>query len=78
MMQRFPEFVSKSGMQRDPSIVARYLFDLSQIFNDYYHEVSILKAEPAVSAARIGLLKALKQVLSNGFALLGFDYLEEM
>lgn len=78
MMQRFPEAVSKSGFQRDPSTLARYLFDLSQIFNDYYHEVSILKAESAVRSARIGLLRSLKQVLTNGFFLLGFDYLEEM
>jgi len=78
MMQRFPEAVAKAGFQRDPSILARYLFDLSQVFNDYYHEVAILKAEPALSSARIGLLRSLRQVLVNGFSLLGFDYLEEM
>lgn len=78
MIQRFSEIASKAGLQRDPSVVARYLFDLSQIFNDYYHEVPIMKADPAVRAARIGLLRSLRQVLNNGFVLLGFDYLEEM
>ncbi|MDD3285316.1 MAG: arginine--tRNA ligase [Patescibacteria group bacterium] len=77
-MQRFPEVVAKTGLQRDPSILARYLFELSQIFNDYYHEVAILKAEPALRFARLGLLGSLRLVLENGFALLGFDYLEEM
>jgi arginyl-tRNA synthetase len=37
-----------------------------------------MKADPAVRAARIGLLRSLRQVLNNGFVLLGFDYLEEM
>jgi len=77
-LERFPEVVIKSGEQRDPSAIARYLFELAQAFNDYYHEVNVLKAEPALIAARVSLLLAVRQVLTNGFELLGFSYLEEM
>lgn len=77
-LEQFPEVVVKSGKQRDPSIIARYLFELAQACNDYYHEVNILKAEPAVAADRLALLQSIRQVLSNGFNLLGFSYLEEM
>ncbi len=77
-MERFPEAVIKAGEQRDPSAVARYLFELAQAFNDYYHEVNVLKAEPSLLAARVSLLLAVRQVLANGFKLLGFSYLEEM
>lgn len=77
-LARFPEAVAKAGEQRDPSAVARYLFELAQTFNDYYHEVNILKAEAPLAIARLGLLKSARQVLFNGFELLGFTYLEEM
>lgn len=77
-LEQFPEIVIKSGQQRDPSIVARYLFELAQVCNDYYHEVNILKAESSLAAARLALLQSMRQVLSNGFSLLGFSYLEEM
>ena len=77
-LSQYQEVVIKAAGQRDPSIIARYLFELAQSFNDYYHEVNILKAEAAAAAARLGLLRAVKQVLANGFRTLGFTYLEEM
>ncbi len=77
-LEKFFEAVIKAGAQRDPSIIARYLFELAQAFNDYYHEVPILNAEAPLAAARLNLLRAVRQVLENGFRLLGFAYLEEM
>lgn len=77
-LQRFPEIVLKAGEQRDASVIARYLFELAQAFNDYYHEVPVLKAEAPLAAARLALLTSVRQVLENGFALLGLSYLEEM
>ena len=77
-LARFPELVSKAGEQRDPSLIARYLFELAQSFNDYYHEVNVLKAEKSLLSARLDLLLSVRQVLFNGFSLLGLSYLEEM
>jgi len=77
-LARYQEAVAKAGEQRDPSVIARYLFELAQAFNDYYHEVNILKAEAPLAAARLSLLRAVKQVLANGFRTIGISYLEEM
>jgi len=77
-LQRFPEIILKAGEQRDASVIARYLFELAQAFNDYYHEVPVLKAEVSLAAARLALLASVRQVLENGFTLLGLAYLEEM
>lgn len=77
-LQRFPEIILKAGEQRDASVIARYLFELAQVFNDYYHEVPVLKAETPLAAARLALLASVRQVLENGFTLLGLSYLEEM
>jgi len=77
-LQKFPEIILQATSKRDPSLVARYLFELAQLFNDYYHSVPILKAEKELSFARLSLLEAVQQILENGFDILGIQYLEEM
>lgn len=77
-LQKFPEITLQAASKKDPSLIARYLFELAQLFNDYYHSVPILRAEKELSLARLFLLEAVKQVFKNGFNILGIDYLEEM
>lgn len=77
-LEQYAEAVSKSGDDRDPSTIARYLFELAQDFNDYYHDTNIMKANDKLRVARLALVAAVKQVLENGFNLLGLTYLTEM
>jgi len=77
-LQQYPEVIYKAGLERDPSVIARYLFELAQSFNDYYHEININKAETDTKMARLALVKNVKQVLENGFKVLGITYLSEM
>lgn len=77
-MEQYGDAVSKSGTERDPSVIARYLFELAQDFNDYYHDINIMKAETKVRVARLALVRGVKQILENGFDLLGLTYLTEM
>jgi arginyl-tRNA synthetase len=77
-MEQYGETIIKAGVERDPSVIARYLFELAQDFNDYYHDVNIMKAETKVRVARLALVKSVKQVLENGFNVLGLTYLTEM
>ncbi|MFA5024576.1 MAG: arginine--tRNA ligase [Patescibacteria group bacterium] len=75
---KYPEIIKLAGEKYNPSEVTKYLFELVQLANDYYHEVNILKAAPKVKKARLMLVKAVAQVLKNGFAVLGLKTLEEM
>ena len=77
-LERFGEAIAKAGEERDPSIIARYLFELAQDFNDYYHAVNILKSAMPLKEARLLLVGSVKQVLENGFNLIGITYLTEM
>jgi len=77
-MEQYSDAIVKAGIERDPSIIARYLFELAQDFNDYYHDVNIMKAETSVRVVRLALVKNIKQVLENGFNILGLTYLTEM
>ena len=75
---RFPDAVEAAGKNYDPSEIAKYLFDLAQSFNDYYHKIQILKAEEKIKNSRLMLISAVKNVLSNGLQILGIKTLDEM
>ena len=77
-LAKYPEIVLKASDNYDPSEVAKYLFDLAKIFNDYYHRIPVLKAEKNVRKARLALITAINQVIANGLNLLGIEVLEEM
>jgi arginyl-tRNA synthetase len=75
---RYGEAVKSAGEHYDPSVLAKYLFELAQLSNDYYHSTNILKAPAPVKRARLALIKAVAQTLKNGLNLLGIKALEEM
>ncbi len=77
-LARFPEVVEIAGNDYDSSEIAKYLFELAKGFNDYYHSVPILQAEPDISKLRILLAQATAQVLENGLSILGIEVVEEM
>ena len=75
---KYPEIVKIAGNNYDPSEIAKYLFELAQEFNDYYHAVPILKAKKDVRQNRLVLIMAIKQIVINGLGLLGIESVEEM
>ncbi|MFH0951062.1 MAG: arginine--tRNA ligase [bacterium] len=77
-LAKYPDLLIKATQAYEPSVVAKYLFDLARLFNDYYHEVSVLQAESAVKNARLALLAGIKQVLQNGLEVLGIAIVEQM
>jgi arginyl-tRNA synthetase len=74
----YPRIVSESGEDLRPSRLCRYLLDLSQALNNYYHEVPVLKAEEKVRDARLVLISCVKSVLASGLSLIGIAAPEEM
>jgi len=75
---KYPEIIKIALTKYNPSELTKYLFELVQLSNDYYHETNILKAETGLRKARIALIGAVAQVLKNGFKILGLKTLEEM
>jgi len=74
----FPEITASAAEKFDPSIVAKYLFELAQSFNDYYHRVPILKAETNERQFKLSLISAIALVLEKGTELLGFETVQKM
>lgn len=75
----FPEVVKESGVNRSPAIVANYCYDLVKEYNQFYHELQILKEEDeAKKAFRVYLSETAGKVVRNGMALLGIECPERM
>ncbi len=77
-LAKYPEIVASAGKNYNPSELAKYLFELAQELNDYYHAVPVLKAKAEVKLARLALITAVRQTLENGLGLLGIEMMEEM
>lgn len=77
-LAKYPEIVKKSYLDYDPSEIAKYLFELFKMFNDYYQRVKIIQAEDEVKRARLVFVSAIANVAENALSLLGIDSLEEI
>ncbi|HSW36620.1 MAG TPA: arginine--tRNA ligase [Candidatus Limnocylindrales bacterium] len=75
---QLPEKVMAAADGYRPSLLARYLVDLAREFNRFYHHCPVLNSEPQLQRARLLLINAARQVLSNGLSLLGIAAPEEM
>ena len=74
----FPEKVMQAMKELEPSVITRYLVDLSQDFNRFYHECSILGEEGQLRNSRLAITKATKITLENGLKLIGLAAPEEV
>lgn len=77
-LYKFPQVVKDATLNYAPNNIALYLFNLAQLFNRFYTELPILKAEQEDKNARLALTWATGQVLKNGLSLLGIETVEKM
>jgi arginyl-tRNA synthetase len=77
-LAEFADVISSAANGRDPSIVARYSYDLSKSFAEFYEQVPVLKADASVRRARLSLLRAVGLVLGRCLFLLGIPAPKEM
>lgn len=74
----FPEKVLNAAAEYEPSMISRYLIDLAQDFNGFYHECQVLVDDRELQQARLVLVAAVKTVLATGLSLLGIKAPEQM
>jgi len=77
-LAEFADVISSAANERDPSVVARYSYDLSKSFAEFYEQVPVLKADVSVRRARLSLLRAVGLVLGRSLYLLGIPAPKEM
>jgi len=68
-----------SGLRKnEPHIITRFVLDLAQAFNKFYHDNSILVEDVELRKARLALVAATRQSIENGLKLLGMHAPERM
>jgi arginyl-tRNA synthetase len=81
LMQRlseFPEVVQDAAQELAPHMVANYLKELASDLHSYYNAQQFLVEDETLKLARLALISATQQVLSNGLNLLGVSAPEKM
>jgi arginyl-tRNA synthetase len=77
-LAEFPKIIEKSGKFFAPHYIARYLGDLAKEFNTFYDKINIIKSSNNLIPFRIRLIKAVDQVLLNGFRILNIPIVDQM
>jgi arginyl-tRNA synthetase len=62
----------------EPQKMVEYLHTVAEHYHKFYQECPILKAEPEIRTARLDLSLCVRQVLRNGFRILGISAPESM
>lgn len=78
LLSRYPEVIASAASVCEPHQLAYYLRELANGLHSYYNAVQLLCEQDDLRAARLCLLKAVRQVLANGLQLLGVSTPESM
>ena len=77
-LQRYPEVLEVSALQYEPHTLANFMREIANNFHAYYNGCQFLVTDEFLRAARISLIKAVRQVIANGLTLLGVSAPETM
>ena len=78
LLGRFSETIKESGEKYDPSVLAKYLYELAKAFHGFYHSSPVLDTDKKTKQARLLLIHSTAEVIKKGLNLLGIEVLEEM
>lgn len=75
----FEGVVAEAGNTFSPALIANYVYELTKLYNRFYHELSVLKEEnEPVKKFRLQLSQLTAQTIANGMYLLGIQVPERM
>ena len=82
LIQKMSEYgaaVEQAGKDYSPSGIANYCYELTKVFNQFYHDYSILnEPDEQKKATRIVIARNTAKILRSGMALLGIEVPERM
>lgn len=74
----FPDVVTRCLRDASPHHLTTYLMELAGQFHKYYDHYRVITDDPPLTAARLAVVDAVRQVLSNGLSLLGVTAPDKM
>ena len=78
-MNEFGAAVEQAGKDYSPSGIANYCYELTKVFNQFYHDYSILnEPDEQKRAVRLMLARNVAKIIKTGMGLLGIEVPERM
>ncbi|MFW5450784.1 MAG: arginine--tRNA ligase [Methylophagaceae bacterium] len=77
-LARYPELLQSAALSYSPHLLAHYLTDLARDFHTYYNAHHFIVDDVELSQARLTLIVAVRQVISNGLGVIGISAPETM
>ena len=77
-LSRFESAVTSAAMYYKPNILADYLYELSQLYSNFYQNVPFLSAEVGTRESRIRICRLTANILKKGLHLLGIETRERI
>ena len=78
-MNEFGAAVEQAGKDYSPSGIVNYCYELTKVFNQFYHDYSILnEADEQKKLFRLVLAKNVAKIIKNAMSLLGIEVPERM
>jgi arginyl-tRNA synthetase len=74
----FARAIREALRENEPSVVARYLLDLTKDFNRFYNEGKIIGDREEETCSKLALAAAAAKVLKQGLELLGIQAPEQI
>lgn len=74
----FKSVLLRSAERNEPHHISRFVLDLSQAFNKFYHDNLILVDNNSIKKARLALVEATRIGIKNGLSILGMEAPEKM
>ncbi|UIR56676.1 arginine--tRNA ligase [Sphingobacterium sp. SRCM116780] len=75
----FPSIIEISAQEFSPAQMSNYIYDVAKLYNKFYHEETILKAEiEDVKNFRLHLSASSARIIAKGMNLLGIEVPERM
>ncbi len=79
LVDEFPATIQAAAADLSPALIANYCFELAKEFNQFYHDLTILKEEnQEIRSFRLVLSTQVSTVIASAMALLGIDVPERM
>ncbi|MEA2109802.1 MAG: arginine--tRNA ligase [Pseudomonadota bacterium] len=72
-MDLFPDVIEAAARYLEPHRISYFVTDLAAMFHSYYNKNRVISDDPGLTAARLILMVALRQVFQLGFELLGIE-----
>lgn len=74
----YSQQVKLAACELNPGRIATYVYELAQIFNQFYEKHPVIKASDELSAARVKLVESTLTVIKAALNLMGIEEIEQM